>query len=422
MRVELIGLKRWTLPMLQDSLSRYAPKDSLLSHSCAAVLRGTLHFADAAAEYYGGGPKEKTYVTVTVVEPQDSALIYYRPPYRDSLPDRRGWVPIRVAFEKHNQAFQYAVQRPTVLLADAPLTGMDTAANDVRAMRAVVRRDHRPVTMRAALATLQSDGNARNRVAAVVILSQFATSDSTWWALAEGLRDPDGIVRATSTQVLGMLTHAAARPVDWTPMVRSLRALLDGTNLFANTQLMETLAATRVNPTLASWLVGGGHGAIVLAKVGALDPRARSAAHNLLTQLATRDLGDDPAAWRAWATTLHTVVDRNTGISVDGVVVAGQLSRTIDVTVGQDIDVTLGNMGPAVYLSPPRISSGALTFLGVEDALPHVPAGVTQRFRFKAVRRGRAIVTFTRERRRSEVRVVEDTFQVRPRRGGSAPR
>ena len=93
-----------------------------------------------------------------------------------------------------------------------------------------------------------------------------------------------------------------------------------------------------------------------------------------------------------------------------------------DVTVGQNIDVTLGNVGPAVYLSPPRISSGALTFLGVEDALPHVPAGVTQRFRFKAVRRGRAIVTFTRERRRSEVRVVEDTFQVRPRRGGSAPR
>jgi hypothetical protein len=292
--------------MLQDPLSRYAPHDSHLSHSCAAILRGTLHFADAAAEYYDGGLNEKTYVTVTVVEPQDSALIHYRAPYRDSLPDRRAWAPIREAFEKHTQAFQYGVQRPAVLLADAPLTGMDTVANEVRAMRALVRRDHRPATHRAALATLRSDGNANNRLAAVVVLSQFAAFDSTWWALAEGLRDPDNMVRATSTQVLGMLTQVAARPVDWTPAVPALRALLDGTNLFAHTQLMETLAATRVSPELAPRLLGGGGGAIVLAKVGALDPRARTAAHRLLTQLAGRDLGDDPAAWQRWVAALPT--------------------------------------------------------------------------------------------------------------------
>ena len=219
-----------------------------------------------------------------------------------------------------------------------------------------------------------------------------------------------------------MLTQVGARPVDWTPAVPALRALLDGTNLFAHTQLMETLAATRVSPELAPRLLGGGGGAIVLAKVGALDPRARTAAHRVLTQLAGRDLGDDPAAWQRWVATLPTYVDRHTGISVDGVSVAGQSSRTIAVAVGQEIDVTLGNVGPAVYVSPPRISSGALTFLGVEDALPHVPAGATQRFRFKAVRRGQAIVTFTREPWHSMVRVVEDTFQVRPRRGGSVPR
>jgi hypothetical protein len=304
MRVELIGLKRWTLPMLQDSLSRYAPHDSLLSHSCAAILRGTLHFADAAAEYAGSGPNEKTHVTVTVVEPQDSALIHYRAPYRDSQPDRRAWAPIGEAFDRHNQAFQYAVQHSTVLLADAPLAGMDTVANDVRSMRALVRRDHRPATRRAALATLRRDGNARNRVAAVVVLSQFASVDSTWWALAEGLRDPDGAVRATSIQVLGMLSHSAARAVDWTPVVPALRALLDGTNLFAHNQVMETLVATRVGPALAPRLLGGGGGAIVLAKLGALDPRASTAAHDLLTRLAGRDLGDDPAAWRRWVASL----------------------------------------------------------------------------------------------------------------------
>src|SRR3954471_24095654 len=51
MRLELIGLKRWTIPMIQDSLHRYAPNDSLLSHACAAVLREKLKFADAAVVY-----------------------------------------------------------------------------------------------------------------------------------------------------------------------------------------------------------------------------------------------------------------------------------------------------------------------------------------------------------------------------------
>src|SRR4051812_34702076 len=50
-RLEILGLKRWTLAMIQDSLARYAPHDSLLSHACAAILRGKLHFADAAVTY-----------------------------------------------------------------------------------------------------------------------------------------------------------------------------------------------------------------------------------------------------------------------------------------------------------------------------------------------------------------------------------
>src|SRR4051812_28278239 len=52
LRLELIGLKRWTVPMIQDSLRRYAPTDSLMSHACAAILRQKLRFADASVVYY----------------------------------------------------------------------------------------------------------------------------------------------------------------------------------------------------------------------------------------------------------------------------------------------------------------------------------------------------------------------------------
>lgn len=301
LRVELIGLKRWTLPMIQDSLSRYAPNDSLLSHSCAAILRGKLHFADASAEYTEADGK--TRVTVTIVEPQDSALIHYRAPYRDSLPDRQAWTPIRVAFDTHNHAFQAAIQRPAFLLADEALVSLDSVTDVVRPMRALIREQRGPAARRTAIVTLERDGNMKNRVAAIVILSQFAASDSSWWALVDALRDPDGPVGATATQVLSLLSTAAQRPVDWTPAMPALRALLDGTNLFAHNQVMETLAATHVSPTFAPALLRGG-GAIVLAKLSALDPHARRAAHNLLMQLAGRDLGDDPAAWRLWVAAL----------------------------------------------------------------------------------------------------------------------
>jgi hypothetical protein len=88
LRLELIGLKRWTIPMIQDSLRRHAPNDSLMSHACAAVLRQTLKFADASVVYYTtstAGVQSKPYLAVTVVEPQDSGLIRYRGPFRDSV-------------------------------------------------------------------------------------------------------------------------------------------------------------------------------------------------------------------------------------------------------------------------------------------------------------------------------------------------
>src|SRR5256885_747596 len=118
-RLELIGLKRWTLTMILDSLARYAPGDSLTSHACAAILRMKLGFADAAAEYYPPGFEGSLngYWAVPVVEPQDSARVRYRPRPRDSVPDRADWAAAFAVFRQHNQAFQSAIQWPPFLLA-----------------------------------------------------------------------------------------------------------------------------------------------------------------------------------------------------------------------------------------------------------------------------------------------------------------
>jgi hypothetical protein len=87
-------------------------------------------------------------------------------------------------------------------------------------------------------------------------------------------------------------------------------------------------------------------------------------------------------------------------------------SHTIAAAVGQQVDITLQNVGPAIYATPPLISSRAVSYLSVDDVPPNNPAGPTQRFRFKATSTGEAIVTFRRMLGDSLVSVVEDTVRV----------
>jgi hypothetical protein len=193
LRLELIGLKRWTVPMIEDSLRRYAPADSLLSHACAAVLREKLKFADASVVYHTttmNRKPEKPYLAVTVVEPQDFGLIRYRGPFWDSLPPRRAWAPIRAVFEKHNIAFQTAVQRPDFLSSDAPLRAADSALAPALPVRRYLHAHHTPKDRQLALTTLATDGNWANRVAAAALLTNFASSDSAWWGACRRTAGP----------------------------------------------------------------------------------------------------------------------------------------------------------------------------------------------------------------------------------------
>src|SRR5260370_31989127 len=66
-----------------------------------------------------------------------------------------------------------------------------------------------------ALIALRRDGFYANRVVAATVLMNFADRDSTWWALAEALRDPNERVRTAASIVLAELP---ARTVDWAPV------------------------------------------------------------------------------------------------------------------------------------------------------------------------------------------------------------
>ncbi len=87
--------------------------------------------------------------------------------------------------------------------------------------------------------------------------------------------------------------------------------------------------------------------------------------------------------------------------------------QTISARVGQEIDVTLGNVGPAEYADPPTLSSAVVTYLGVDIVPPYNPGGPNQRFRFRAENAGTEIIDFRRMLDTQLLSVVEDTIQVR---------
>jgi hypothetical protein len=80
-RVTVIGLRRWTVSMLGDSLHRRSPGTTLEDAACVAVLRDELHFADAFVEwrYFSDGPgrPEQKTLTIKLVEPADARRVQW---------------------------------------------------------------------------------------------------------------------------------------------------------------------------------------------------------------------------------------------------------------------------------------------------------------------------------------------------------
>ncbi len=68
--------------------------------------------------------------------------------------------------------------------------------------------------------------------------------------------------------------------------------------------------------------------------------------------------------------------------------------RTILISIGDEVDVTLGTVGPGQY-DTPALSSGSVRFLGMAFVGPPRPSGPTQLFQFEGATAGRTEVTIT---------------------------
>ena len=309
--VEVLGLRRWTLAMLRDSIRHYVPGQDLHDAACMVTLRDSLHFVEASVNRFimtAPGTPQRTYLAVKVIEPQDAARVQWRPSpgheFSSLLPEYAN-LALSITDSLGNVARQgilfwlqssdTAWRALNMSQAPAPMRGDGTRLYGFLTAH-TSERDRKVASQ-----TLRANGLWINRFVAAAVLQNFATGDSSWLLLVRALRDPHEAVRDAALMSLsGLSPHS----VDWSPVATDLRLLLGGTNLSASTTVMRLLVSTSVEPSLAAKLLRG-NGEWLLDHLGLQSPMESEAAHQLLVRLnGGVDLGVKRAAWTAWVASL----------------------------------------------------------------------------------------------------------------------
>jgi hypothetical protein len=322
--VEVIGLRRWTVEMIQDSLRKYAPGQRLDSANAAATLRYKLHFADAAIDtsVQVFDENETTQITVGVREPQDSARVHYAPQTLDAIPRVTEWKPITAKLSGGDNARRLSIvaerhlKGPPRDVVDSsvqghPITsrlgyafespGDSVAARPILDALAKRTTEHDFAT---AVATIEQSTSLPDRIVAVLILANFPARDTAWYALvraAVGQRQAQDASMAS--RALEGMSERYARHVDWTPIATTMHDVFDGMALTALPAIATAVARTGASPRDAkAYLAHGGE--MLAAYLESANPDLGEPVHRFLVALRGVDLGTDPEPWRAWIRTL----------------------------------------------------------------------------------------------------------------------
>jgi hypothetical protein len=240
-----------------------------------------------------------------VREPQDSARVHYRAIPFDTLPPRADWSSIANVYREHPNVFWPELTARVGFSYPKPSYRSSADSAIAREFNAAISSFSRDADRTAALQALANDPNGYNRIAAVVIMSNFLRQDDSWWALVETLREVDGPVKAVAATVMVNSSRSVYRKIDWAPAATSIHAILDGTSLFVLDDLTQILRSTGVTSRDARAMIGQGGGEMLFAYLASHNSVLTSDARSLLTELNSQDLGDDLEPWRAWMYSLR---------------------------------------------------------------------------------------------------------------------
>ncbi|MCU0427591.1 MAG: hypothetical protein MUF71_18420 [Candidatus Kapabacteria bacterium] len=230
--IEFLGLHKWTVQQLQDSVKKYNPNGKLAF--CMAALKSNLGFADASVMGY------KDTVVITVVEPDDSALVKRNTNFPSNITLPQDWNKFQQQFAFKSMERSFAIftrwwsdDSARVALQSYNKEVPISAALDTTVfwnIRTAVKNNTIPATLLSKIVYSSWDPYARET--AVVAMSGLPDNDTCFSSIIHTLLD----VAADSpvlrfNEYITLIIDRRSLPINLAPMYADLRTLVNGANL-----------------------------------------------------------------------------------------------------------------------------------------------------------------------------------------------
>jgi hypothetical protein len=265
-------------------------------------LRERYHFAFVEVSpisYFGSSPDAgKVFITIDVVDPEDSARLRFAAAPAKDIPDPVGLVAAWLDYESVVWPLvRSGAYKPPYTCKGGMHCALGFNHPDL-APREDVFIDKVPAHVAELAAVLHHDKNAERRAAAAFLLAYGTDRRKIVDALVPSVSDPSSQVRNNVMRVMVMIQEKADAVI--LPLPAVLHAMHFPTTTDRNKAAF-ALAAVASRATAADRArITREVGDILVAMAAMQQPNNRDPAIKILQSISGEDHGTDVAAWRAW--------------------------------------------------------------------------------------------------------------------------
>ncbi|MBC8322613.1 MAG: hypothetical protein H8E70_03490 [Candidatus Marinimicrobia bacterium] len=259
--IEFIGLEKWTIEMVSDSMKKYADGAELNQIYCNSVLDDVgFPSATATSDFKDG----KMLVMVSLVEHQYSDLIQFTDSPKDTLPLNEEWNWINEYSQKHPMGFQLALaaygdylNRDFESIMDfmdefsetLKKFGMEIDTTHFGEFWSGLEKHNKKSDFKKAKQIILNDANYQNRLPAICVLANFNHNPEAYDLLFHLLRGRDVYISDFAGKILKTINKYPVSNLNLFDHEEHLIPLLNGTNIehFLNVMdfLMNDIYRTR---------------------------------------------------------------------------------------------------------------------------------------------------------------------------------
>jgi hypothetical protein len=284
--IEFIGLKKWTVKQLQDSVRKHDPKGKL--GFCAAILKHNLKFCDVSViDYYRNDTTDDE--VITVIEPQDSLLVKRNALFEGADTLQYEWYDFSDKYRKYSSETALA-QRTRLLTDDSARIELEKVVKRVRTIDNVIFHEIRtllrtnPVNIKNLSQITYTSWDPYSRGVAILAMAGLPDNDTCLASIVHGLLDiaPSSVVPA-KTSLLFVLKYRKNQ-IHLPPLYNDLRRLVNGTNLLAYSEVMKLISLGKPTEKDFREIFMTEHSRrLLLAHLRAMTPLARKFATELIS-------------------------------------------------------------------------------------------------------------------------------------------